>query len=244
MPPLRLRSVQHVTVASVLDLALEVAPHVLLHRLVPGADWCVAVPKLKPHSGQTCPEAFQSALDALDVIGRWEWDATTDRARVDGFVALLFDVDPVAAEDGVPLSYFIDNIHAGDRQRVLDLIRRSAEESSAFLTEYRVISADGLTRWVLARGRFTSDHTGRPVGGSGILVDITRMRMFDGTFNEVDLSSREAPLDRAADHAIAAQEAIVEMHDPKLKALADALLMELGRKLAQQEVQERRRHMN
>jgi hypothetical protein len=36
----------------------------------------------------------------------------------------------------------------------------------------------------------------------------------------------------------------VEMQDPKLKALADALLMELGRKLAQHEVRERRRHMN
>jgi hypothetical protein len=34
------------------------------------------------------------------------------------------------------------------------------------------------------------------------------------------------------------------MQDPKLKTLADALLLGLGRKLAQQEVQERRRRMN
>lgn len=202
------------------------------------------MPKNKPLGGQTTPEAFQHALDALDVIGRWEWDATTDLARVDAFVALLFDVDPEEAEEGLPLSFFIDGIHADDRERVLALIQRSAQEGSAYLTEYRVISVDGRTRWVLARGRFATDHTGRPLTGSGILVDITRMRMFEGTFNEVETCAGEAALDRAADHAIAAQEAIVELQDPKLKVLADALLAGLGRRLAQQEVQERRRHMN
>ena len=202
------------------------------------------VPKLKPPSGQTCPEAFQVALDALDVIGRWEWDATTDCIRSDGFVALLFGLDPGQAEDGAPLAVYIDGIHADDRERVLALIRRSALEGNAYLTEYRVISADGRTRWVLARGRFSSDHAGRPVGGAGILVDITGMRMSEGTFSEVEAHSGGPPLERAADHAIAAQYAIAELQDLELKAHADALLMALGRKLAQQEVQERRQRMN
>lgn len=208
-------------------------------RMIAGA----AVPKLKSLDGQTSPEAFQSALDSLDVIGRWDWNAATDRARVDAFVALLFNVDPDEAEEGVPLSAFIDSIHADDRERVLDLIRRSAQESATYLTEYRVISADGRTRWVLARGRFSADHTGRPVGGSGILVDITRMRVSEGTFDEVEISA-ETPLDRAAEHAIAAQQAIVELQDPILKVCADALLMEVGRRLAHREVLDRRKRMN
>ena len=202
------------------------------------------VPKLKRSSAQTCPKAFQHALDALDVIGSWEWDATTDLARVDGFVALLFDVDPDEAETGVPLSFFIDSIHPEDRERVDALIRRCGREGSTYLTEYRVISVDGQTRWVLARGRFTIDHLGRPVGGAGILVDITRMRMSEGTFSEVEAHPTEVPLDRAAEHAIAAQKAIVELQDPELKVRADALLMALGRRLAQQQVQDRRRGMN
>lgn len=202
------------------------------------------MPKLKPTTGQTCPEAFQHALDALDVIGSWEWEATTDLARVDGFVALLFDVDPGEAEAGVPLSAFIGSIHPEDRDRVDTLIRRCGCEGSTYLTEYRVISVDGQTRWVLARGRFTIDHLGRPVGGNGILVDITRMRESEGTFGEVKARSGNAPLEQAADHAIAAQYAIVELQDPELKAHADALLMALGRRLAQQAVQDRRRRMN
>ncbi|MGT2488589.1 hypothetical protein ACU4GA_27105 [Methylobacterium oryzae CBMB20] len=42
----------------------------------------------------------------------------------------------------------------------------------------------------------------------------------------------------------AAQQAIVELQDAELKAQADTLLMALGRRLAQQEVRERRRRMN
>ncbi|WP_267360937.1 MULTISPECIES: PAS domain-containing protein [unclassified Methylobacterium] len=202
------------------------------------------MPKRASLGGQTCPDAFQTALDALDVIGRWEWNATTDKACSDTFVALLFNLDPIAAEDGVPLTAYLDAVHAEDQDRVVGLIRRSAQEGSAYLTEYRVTSADGRTRWVLARGRFTNDHHGRPLGGSGILVDITRMRMSEGTFNEVETTSAVLPLDRAADHAIAAQQAIVDLRDPELKAHADKLLMALGRKLAQREVQDRRKRMN
>ena len=202
------------------------------------------MPKPKPFDCPTSPDAFQIALDALDVIGRWDWDAATDRTCSDAFVALLFNVDPRAVEDGVPLAAYVNAMHAEDQDRVLALIRRCADEGSTFLTEYRVISADGLTRWVLARGRFTRDHAGRPLGGSGILVDITRMRMSEGTFSEVDTVSSEAALERAAEHAIAAQRAIVELQDPDLKARADALLMALGRKLAQQEVLTRRQRMN
>ena len=202
------------------------------------------MPRTKSPLRQTCPEAFQVALDALDVIGRWEWDATTDGVRSDTFVALLFGLDPEDAEEGAPLAAYIDGIHADDRERALTLIRRSAREGSAFLTEYRVISADGRTRWVLARGRFSTDHAGRPLSGSGILVDITGMRMGEDAIEEADTHAGEAPLDRAADHAIAMQQAIAELQDPELKACADAVLMALGRKLAQQEVQDRRKRMN
>lgn len=202
------------------------------------------MPRNKPVSGQTCSAAFQTALDALDVIGRWEWDAATDQVRVDAVVALLFNVDPEEAEEGLPLSFYINGIHPDDRQRVLALIRSSASAGSAYLTEYRVISVDGRTRWVLSRGRFTSDHADQPQTGSGILIDITQMRMSEGTFRDVDSQTEETPLDRAADHAIAAQKAIVDLQDPHLKVFADALLMEVGRRLAREEVRERRKRMN
>ena len=202
------------------------------------------MPKPKLVEGQTCPRAFQLALDALDVIGNWEWDCGSDLTRADVFVALLFNLDPEEAEEGAPLSSFIKGIHPEDRQRVSALIQRSAREGSSYVAEYRVCSADGITRWVLARGRFSCDHVGRPHNGRGIIVDITRVRMDESAVETADDYSAGPPLERAAGHAMAAQQAIVELQDPALKARADALLLDLGRKLAQQEVCERRKHMN
>jgi hypothetical protein len=199
--------------------------------------------RFKSITGQTCPDAFQHALDALDVIGSWEWDAATDLVRADAFVALLFNVDPEIAESGVPFATYNAAIHGEDRERAVSLMRRSAGESSAYLTEYRVNSIDGRTRWVLARGRFTSDADGKLMGGSGILVDITRMRMSEATFDEVEPVPAVTPLERATDHAIATQYAIMELADPELKARVEALLMGLGRRLVRQEI-EQRRHLN
>lgn len=242
-PVICIHSVRYHTVVLLVDFPLEGALRDLLHRAASGSDRCVTVPKLKPLSGQTCPKAFQVALDALDVVGQWEWDATTDRTRSDALVALLFNVDPEEAEMGLPLTAYIDAIHVEDRERVLAAIRRCAEQGSTYLNEYRVVSADGQTRWVLSRGRFSTNHLGRPVGGSGIFIDITRSRMGEGTYSEGVVSAEQTPLDRAAERAIAAQQAVAELQDPELKALADALLMALGRKLARQEVRDRRRRM-
>lgn len=203
------------------------------------------MPKTKSRRGQTCPDAFRIAPESLDVLGRWHWDASTDRVRVDGFGALLFRVDPLEAEAGIPLDAYGATIHADDRDRVMGLIRRSAEEGSAYLAEYRVTGVDGRTRWMLARGRFVGDHVGRPLSGRGILVDITSLRAREDRFEGAEhAAAGESPLDRAAEHAIAAQAAIVELRDPTLKARADALLMGLGRKLAQREIRQRRRRLN
>jgi PAS fold len=202
------------------------------------------VAAFKPLDGQTTSETFQSARDALDVVGRWEWDAGPDRVRADASVALVHNVDPIEAEEGVPLGRYFDSIHADDRARIEDLIRRSAREGTPYLAEHRVTSADGETRWVLVRGRFIGDHAGRPRSGSGILLDITRMRMFEDLADAAAPLLETSPLEVAADHAIAAMYAISALRDPELKVQAEALLRTLGRKLALQEVRDRHRHMN
>ncbi|WP_244526858.1 PAS domain-containing protein [Methylobacterium sp. 275MFSha3.1] len=188
--------------------------------------------------------AFQIALDELDVIGSWTWDAATDRIRVDAVVALLFNLDPDQAAEGLPLTCFIQSIHGCEQERIAALFCGCAREGGAYLVEHRVKSVDGQMRWVLARGRFTRDHVGRPQSGRGILVDVTQLRMNEGALEAEELCLAEEQLERAAEHAITAQEAIADLKDPELKACADALLMALGRKLAQRERREWRRHMN
>ncbi|MHC2109172.1 PAS domain-containing protein [Methylobacterium sp. CM6246] len=164
--------------------------------------------------------------------------------RADTFVALLFNVEPGEASVGLPLSAYIDGMHPDDREHVHALIRRCIDEDSPFVAEYRVLSADGVMRWVLDRGYIIRDSAGRPVRGRGIIVDITRSRTGRLT------STADAPdpflpsLERVADLVMDAQQLITELKDPTLKAQVNALLLTLGRRLAQQEVQERRQSMN
>ena len=159
-------------------------------------------------------------------------------------MALLFNVGPEEARVGLPLSAYIDGMHPDDREHVHALILRSIEEDTPFVAEYRVLSADGVTRWVLDRGYTIRDASGRPVRGRGIIVDITRSRTGRLTCAADAPNLLIPPLERAADLVMDAQQAITELQDPMLKAQVDALLLSLGRKLAQQEVQERRQSMN
>lgn len=202
------------------------------------------MPRLKLDDGQTCPTALQQALDAVEVAGSWDWDIVANVVQADAFVALLFNVDPEQAAAGLPLTAYIDGIHPDDQEHVHALILGCIEEDAPFVAEYRVRSADGITRWVLDRGYIIRDASGRPVRGRGIIVDITCSRTGKLISATGEAVSSLPPLEKAAEHLLAARQAIAELGDPALKARADGLLLELGRKLAQQEVQDRRRGMN
>jgi len=186
--------------------------------------------------------------DALDVIGSWCWDAALDRARSDRFVARLFDVDPAEAKASLQMSAYGAGIHAADRSRILTTFREAARNGWPYVTEFRVISADGVLHWVLVRGRFSHNHRGRPAGGSGIVVDITDLRTNDRgpafTQTETGFLTGEPPLERAAAAAMIAYRASDAVPDPGLKARAEALLFEIGRKLAAQERAEQRKGFN
>ncbi|SDN16134.1 PAS fold-containing protein [Methylobacterium phyllostachyos] len=204
------------------------------------------MPKLKTLVGPSRLKEFQVALDACDVVGNWSWDAGTDHVRSDTFVALVFNVDPEEAEAGLPLSAYAAGIHPTDRTRVLTAFRNRSPDSGPAVVEYRVCSADGIVRWVLSRGRYSYDSVGRPLRAHGIIVDITDLQARDGdeAFGDQAEEPVQTPLDQAAAAAITAFQAIVPLNDPGLTARVEALLFEIGRKLATQEANEARTRLN
>jgi len=204
------------------------------------------MPKLKTSDGPSRVDGFRDALDSRDVIGSWTWEAGTDHVRADTFVALLFNVDPEEAEAGLSLSAYAAGIHPTDRTRVLTGFRKRAGDTGPLVIEYRVCSADGMVRWILSRGRFVYDSFGRPLRGHGIIVDITDLqeRERDAEFGSETEEPAETPLDQAAEAAIAAFRAIAPLNDSRLTARAEALLFEIGRKLAAQESNEARTRLN
>ena len=199
-------------------------------------DGLISLPKRKAD--------FQQALDALDVVGEWNWDSRTDVVIADELVALLFNVPKDLARTGTPLSKFLDGIHEDDRERVVQQIQECADAGASFVAEYRVRSADDTVRWILARGVFSCDGAGEPLGGRGIIVDLTDCRLSERAYLKRALHDEEQSLERAADHLIAAHPSLVAEGDSQLKLLIDMLLLRVGQKLSQKNAEHRRRLLN
>lgn len=121
-------------------------------------------------------ERLQLALDASHGIGTWDWDVANDRVRADARFARLYGVDPVIAELGGPIDLFFAGIHPEDAPRVQAEIEAAIATGERFETEYRLLVADGETRWVTAQGRCSYDEEGLPKRFPGVSFDITERR--------------------------------------------------------------------
>jgi two-component sensor histidine kinase/PAS domain-containing protein len=121
-------------------------------------------------------ERLTLALSA-GVIGTWDWDVRNDRFVADTRLALAYGVDPKAAAAGVPLAAFVEAIHRDDRERVERRVAETLKSGDDFAEEYRLVVADGPTRWVLARGRCYRDSTGQATRFPGAAIDITDRKL-------------------------------------------------------------------
>ncbi|MBB3677045.1 SpoIIE family protein phosphatase [Modestobacter versicolor] len=114
------------------------------------------------------------ALEASD-IGTWERDLRTGTVYWDERNAAIFGVEgPVEhAGDDIEL---MAQIHPDDHATVAAAMRAAVEGTGEFVTEMRVLRADGEVRWAVSRGRVVRDPAGEPVRFLGTTVDVTDAR--------------------------------------------------------------------
>ncbi|TXM66806.1 PAS domain-containing protein [Methylobacterium sp. WL120] len=184
-------------------------------------------------------DKLQAALEDADAIGRWQVDARENLVTGDAMIAFLFGFTPKSADEGIPFETFNGGVHPEDRAQVMGQIWRCATDGGWFIAEHRVCSADGQTRRILARGKFDKDNTGTVVSGRGIVVDITRSEEGHSPLIKTSKDQLAMPLERATDFFLAGFRSLQEADEPKALALAETLLLELGRSLARAEVRAR-----
>ena len=131
-------------------------------------------------------ERLQFALEAGGGVGLWDWDVPANLVYADQHFAELFAVDPQAAAAGVPIEAFISGIHADDRARVSQMIEKVMAGGGEYEAEYRVIDTQGVTHWLVARGRCTVDAQGRAVRFSGVAVDTSKQHHAFEALEEAD----------------------------------------------------------
>jgi PAS domain S-box-containing protein len=108
----------------------------------------------------------------------WDWDPEKDAVTANDAFWTMLGHPPQAFP--VSFSYYqAEMLHPDDRDRVVDTINESLEESKSFQYECRLRCRDGSYRWVLTRGHVVeTDLEGQPARMLGTNTDITeRKRM-------------------------------------------------------------------
>ncbi len=107
--------------------------------------------------------------------GLWDWDLRTGRVYYsERWKTMLGHAD---ADVGDSPEEWLSRVHADDREALEAAIRDHLEGRVAhFEAEYRMQTADGESRWMLARGLAVRDGDGRAYRMAGSQTDVSRQK--------------------------------------------------------------------
>ena len=90
-------------------------------------------------------------------------------------VTQLTGYTPRELVQGGPIEYG-DLIHPDDRQRVWDSVQAAIDENRPFRLEYRLLTKDGNTKWVLERGRAFPTGARGQESIEGFITEVTAIK--------------------------------------------------------------------
>jgi PAS domain S-box-containing protein len=135
----------------------------------------------------------QSRLQLADAqhvaqIGNWRWYPETDAIIWSDELYRIFALDP--SSDLPSADALREFVHPDDRARASELTARARETGEPYIHQYRIVLADGATRWVEGRGVADRDLDGPFMHGT--IQDITIRKQA-----EEELASSQARLAEA-----------------------------------------------
>jgi two-component system cell cycle sensor histidine kinase/response regulator CckA len=135
------------------------------------------------HERQTATSALEQreqqlrvALDAAR-MGIWSWSTADNRLIWDDTLRRLYGLTP--AEEVGGYNDFLSRVHPEDREFVHGRVRHALEEGGSLDYEFRIILPDGSVRWIADQGRVVLGEGRKPLGMTGVCMDVTQRRATD-----------------------------------------------------------------
>lgn len=118
-------------------------------------------------------ERLTLALSSSALVGTWDWDVVNNIVTADDQFARLYNIDSQIAGLGAPLEQYLLAIEHEDLPRVNAELQQAIKDGTEFRSEYRVVSEDGVRRWLMVSGRPRMDANGKVYRFPGVAIDIT-----------------------------------------------------------------------
>jgi PAS domain S-box-containing protein len=135
-------------------------------------------------------ERLSLALNGSSLVGTWDWDVVNDVVTADDKFAQMYNLDPLRAGLGIPVSDFLQAIHPDDFERVGEEIQSALKTGDSFRSEYRLLNIDGSTTWVVASGRPRVGADGTALRFPGVVFDVTEQRRISDALKQSELQFR------------------------------------------------------
>lgn len=120
----------------------------------------------------------------------WEWTLATDRFVWSPGLEAIHGVAP--GDSAGTFEAFLADVHPEDRDFVRERIEATLKSGDDHHIEYRLLLADGTTRWVEARGKLSHDAQGQPERMVGVCVDITERKRVEEALKRSEEQFRRA----------------------------------------------------
>lgn len=117
------------------------------------------------------PQSVGGFSEPPPPIGVWDWDISSNVIYGDDAVARAFGLSAALTKEGLPPEAYFSNIHADDRQMVIDHSRRSIATNGACSDNFRIMSPSGA-KWVNSQGRAFADRNNNPRCFVGLISEI------------------------------------------------------------------------
>jgi PAS domain S-box-containing protein len=121
---------------------------------------------------------LQLAQDAGG-LAVFDWNLLTGRAIWSNRFAELFELPPEARDKPFTEDIIRQRLHPDDRAGLSEYYRALAVSGGIFDRDFRIVSSDGIVRWITARGKFIKAPSGRLERIFCLNLDITERKQAD-----------------------------------------------------------------